>query len=736
MSPDRLRVAVIGGGANCEHEVSLASAASAVRALAGRHEAVPLVIGPDGRWLDADRRDLGFSGAAEALVSCDVVLPVVHGPAGEDGTLAALCELARLPYVGSGVGAGALAMDKWATKLVAQAVGVCTAPGVLLTEATVRDFRMTHPVVVKPVAAGSSHGVRLARRPEELAEALTVAFALDSRVLVEDVVIGREIDLAVVGRPDGSRIVSPALEIVVDGLFDHATKYGGSADFRLPAALDDNEAAALRRAAVRVFDALGCDGLARVDFFLTSAGPVLIEVNTVPGLTEHSQAPLMLAAAGLPYPDLLDLLVRDAMHRGPRRPGDGPGPGGTSRGPDGGHSGPGDTPGESDDGHGGSDDGHNSSGGAAAPVGRAGPAASPESAAGAGVVRTRETWPDVAKGTCILLVVLWHVLTKHYLKIDWHTSIPVPGLWGALGEGLLPLRMPLFFTISGLFAAGVVARPWGQVLGRRALPLAYLFLLWTAIQALVLAFTPGFDTLHAHGPAEYLRLVTVDPTNLWYLEALVLYTVVARVSRGWPTVPLLLGAAALSALAATHVLWGETDRNQVLANLTFFLAGLRLATQVRGLAARASTRRLLITVATFAGLVGVMETLGAQTWWGVWPAVSVVGVTAGVTAAAWTARQVPSVARRLAYLGRRTLPVYLMHMPLLAVADRALRAPLFPVPSPAVAPAVALAVVEPIAVGAALVGICLRLHRVLAERAAWVVRAPWAGFPPSAPVTP
>jgi D-alanine-D-alanine ligase len=277
-----------------------------------------LTIDRDGMWRDREDRPLGITGAAHVLRSCDVAVPAVHGPRGEDGTLAALFELAGLPYVGSGVPAGAIAMDKWVTKLVAEALGVATAPGRLLTEATAPSYPWTHPVVVKPVTAGSSHGVTLVREPAGLGPALDAALALDRRVLVEDVVDGREIDIAVLGRSDGERIASPALEIVADGLFDYATKYGGDADFRIPAALDEVVAKELADSAVAVFDALGCAGVARVDFFLTGAGWVLNEVNTMPGFTEASQAPKMFAAAGLPYPELLDLMITDALRAGPR----------------------------------------------------------------------------------------------------------------------------------------------------------------------------------------------------------------------------------------------------------------------------------------------------------------------------------------------------------------------------------------------------------------------------------
>ncbi|TWG98347.1 D-alanine-D-alanine ligase [Nocardioides sp. J9] len=309
-------MAVIGGGQSCEHEVSLASAASVAAALpADEFEVVPLTIGRDGTWRDRGGRPIGLSGAAQVLRGCDVVFPAVHGPRGEDGALAALCELAGLPYVGSGVRPGALAMDKWATKLVADAIGIATAPGVLVTRATAGHLQWTRPVVVKPVAAGSSQGVSLAERPEDLGPALEVALALDDRALVEDVVVGREVDVAVLRRADGSLLVPPALEIVADGLFDYDAKYGGHADFRVPAALEERDAKALEDAAVRVFEALGCAGVARVDFFLTEDGPVLNEVNTMPGMTAHSQAPRMFEAAGMSYPQLLAELVRAALGR-------------------------------------------------------------------------------------------------------------------------------------------------------------------------------------------------------------------------------------------------------------------------------------------------------------------------------------------------------------------------------------------------------------------------------------
>jgi D-alanine-D-alanine ligase len=309
----RTRVAVIGGGQSCEHGVSLASAAGIARALDGAgHDVVALTIGRDGTWSDGDR-GVDLATAVDLLRTCAVAVPALHGPRGEDGTVAALCDLAGVPYVGSGVGAGALAMDKWATKLVARDLGIGVADGALLTPATAAAYRWTGPVVVKPVAAGSSHGVALVRDPADLRVALEAAFALGDRVLVEAFVVGREVDVAVLGRPGGLRVVAPALEVVVDEIFDHGTKYDGSADFRVPAPVTDAEREALEAAAVRMYDALGCAGVARVDFFLTDSGPVLNEVNTMPGFTEQSQVPRMFAAAGTSYAELLDLLVRDAL---------------------------------------------------------------------------------------------------------------------------------------------------------------------------------------------------------------------------------------------------------------------------------------------------------------------------------------------------------------------------------------------------------------------------------------
>lgn len=313
------QVLVIGGGQNPEHEVSLASAAAVAAALRmGGHAVTAVTIDRDGVWR-ADGIPPGTSPAAslqQALplfAASDVVFPAVHGARGEDGALAALCALAGVPVVGSALGAGAIGMDKWATKLVAQAVGLRTARGRLVAAEDIGDVEFDGAVVVKPVTAGSSHGVSLVTEEGDLLTALRGAARFDRRILVEEVVHAREIDVAVLREKGGVRWAAPPLEIHAPGLFDTATKYDGTARFTVPAQLDASATSALKRAAIAMFDALGCGGVARMDFFLTDDGPVLNEVNTMPGLTAASQVPRMFAAAGVDYVDLVGRLVRAAV---------------------------------------------------------------------------------------------------------------------------------------------------------------------------------------------------------------------------------------------------------------------------------------------------------------------------------------------------------------------------------------------------------------------------------------
>lgn len=309
---------VIGGGQNAEHGISLKTAAAVGEALrSSGFEVSTVTIGRDGIWTDG-QRPLGTSAAASLaaalplLEQADVVFPAVHGPCGEDGTLAALCALIQKPVAGSGLRAGAIGMDRWTTKLVAEAIGIRTVPGRLVRAADVGDIAFETDVVVKPVSAGSSDGVTVARDAVQLDEALLAASRYDDQILVEHVVPGREIDVAVLCEADGSRWTPPPLEIRGRGLFDTATKDNGTARFTVPARLGSTDRARLTQAALALFDTLGCAGVARMDFFLTDNGPVLNEVNTLPGMTAESRVPRMFAVAGVPYEELVARLVSAA----------------------------------------------------------------------------------------------------------------------------------------------------------------------------------------------------------------------------------------------------------------------------------------------------------------------------------------------------------------------------------------------------------------------------------------
>jgi threonine dehydratase len=338
----------------------------------------------------------------------------------------------------------------------------------------------------------------------------------------------------------------------------------------------------------------------------------------------------------------------------------------------------------------------------------------------------RETWPDVAKGVCIVLVVLWHVVTKHYQRVEWDTSISWSAAWGTLGEQLLPLRMPLFFTISGLFAVGAVARPWPVLLRTRVAGFFYLYALWLLIHTAVMWSTPTFDTARARSAGALIDQLTISPTNLWYLFALALYFAVARATRRVPTAWLLTAALVLSAAAAADLLPVVSNRGQVYQNLLFFLAGLRLRPTIQTYASTASVRRLVAAGAAYAAALLAMASAGAQRWPGVWPAVSVLAVAFGIAAAVMIARHLTRAARALSGLGTRTLPVYVMHLPLLAVVDRVLRGPL-----DVLEPRTALvAALEPVALTALLIVVCLLLERVLRRRGTgWLFAMPGSRRP-------
>ncbi|MCI0157559.1 D-alanine--D-alanine ligase [Leifsonia shinshuensis] len=310
------RVAVIGGGANDEHDVSLASAAAVVRAVRALGlTAVPLTIDRRGGWQLADG-PVAAAHAITVLSSCDVAFPVLHGVDGEDGAIAGLLRLTGVPFVGSPVRAGALGMDKWLTKLVAEELGIPTAPGVLVDDRfDSAHLRLEPPFVVKPTPGGSSNGVSVVREAGQLSAAVATARAAGGTALIEAFVSGREVDIALFRDRDGALRAGSTLEIgVADGaVFDREQKYDGSASFTLPARVTAAEHAAIEGAARALYDTLGCAGVARFDFFVTAEGVVLNEVNTTPGFTEQSQVPRMFAAKGLDYPGLVAALLAAAL---------------------------------------------------------------------------------------------------------------------------------------------------------------------------------------------------------------------------------------------------------------------------------------------------------------------------------------------------------------------------------------------------------------------------------------
>ena len=365
-TPDhgRVRVAVVFGGRSNEHAISCVSAGSVLRNLdPERFEVVAVGITPEGSWvltdgdpdslaianrqlpgvssesgtelaLTADPRRAGqlvslAPGGAEVLVSVDVVFPVLHGPYGEDGTIQGLLELAGVPYVGAGVLASAAGMDKEFTKKLLMAEGLPIGDyAVLRPSETTLDAkqldRLGVPAFVKPARGGSSIGVSRVNNRQELPAAIAHARQHDPKVIVESAIIGRELECGVLEFPDGTMQASTVGEIRVagvrgreDSFYDFATKYlDDAAELDVPAKIDDDVSDAVRGLAIRAFKAIDGRGLARVDFFLTEDGPLINEVNTMPGFTKISMYPRMWAASGVDYQTLLATMVDTALSRG------------------------------------------------------------------------------------------------------------------------------------------------------------------------------------------------------------------------------------------------------------------------------------------------------------------------------------------------------------------------------------------------------------------------------------
>jgi D-alanine-D-alanine ligase len=353
---DRIRLVVLFGGESAEHDVSCVTARHVLAAAdSDRYDVVPVAITRQGGWVTADAAAralaegpaalpdaLGAEGRAvepTSVVADDsavtVVLPLLHGPRGEDGTIQGLLELADVAYVGSGVLGSAVAMDKGAARVMAAAQDIPMAHGELLDlRATALDAGPSahdlealarslggYPLFVKPANMGSSIGVSRAMSADEMAAAVTLAARYDEWVLVEEGVDGREIEVAVLG--DLHPQVSVPGEVrSASTFYDYEDKYlDGRAELLIPAPLDEAATAEVQALALRAYNALRCEGMARVDFFYEEAGRgfLLNEVNTIPGFTPISMYPKLWEASGLAYSALIDRLVDLALERHRRR---------------------------------------------------------------------------------------------------------------------------------------------------------------------------------------------------------------------------------------------------------------------------------------------------------------------------------------------------------------------------------------------------------------------------------
>ena len=348
--PVKCRVMLLFGGQSAEHDVSRVTAVAVARALdPAKYDVVPVGITTDGRWLsagearrmlDAGRDALPAAFAVEgdlvplpsssrtgAVNEVDVVIPLLHGPYGEDGTVQGVLELAGLPYVGAGVLGSAVAMDKIAMKQMLAAAGLETARGLTLRDGhDVDEFvlrveaELGYPCFVKPANMGSSVGVAKARDRAQLRDAIANAFAYDEWLLAEEMVPGREIEVGVLG--DDPPVASLPGEVVpAADFYDYADKYeDGKAELRAPAPLSPAQTAEVQRLAVRAFEACRGEAMARVDFFLRDDGVFVVnELNTIPGFTPISMYPRLWEVSGVSYPELLDRLIELAIARAERR---------------------------------------------------------------------------------------------------------------------------------------------------------------------------------------------------------------------------------------------------------------------------------------------------------------------------------------------------------------------------------------------------------------------------------
>ncbi len=331
------RVAIIMGGRSSEREISLASARSVEAALdRDRYDVATVEIGHDGRWAlgDGGRKEIEGGSAAETLpvpsagnavtatlAGVEVVLPILHGPFGEDGTVQGMLELAGVPYVGAGVTASALCMDKDLFKAVMRDQGVPVTRNITLRNGAVPETPFGYPVFVKPARLGSSVGITKAHDEQELRAAVELAFRHDEKVLVEEFVSGVEVEVGVLGNREPFASLVGEIVVTNNEWYDYEAKYDeGEMDLVIPARITEEQTARVQELAVQTFVATECEGMARVDCFVTEAGDVLVnELNTIPGFTSTSVYAKLFEESGIPYRDLLDRLIELALERHERR---------------------------------------------------------------------------------------------------------------------------------------------------------------------------------------------------------------------------------------------------------------------------------------------------------------------------------------------------------------------------------------------------------------------------------
>jgi len=338
----KVRVAIICGGKSSEHEISCISANGILNAI-DRSTFEPVLIGitKSGKWLllpedtsfiiqngalpTVPESGLEISITSQGLFSggknlaIDVVFPILHGPYGEDGTIQGLFEMIGLRYVGSGVLASAVSMDKSYSKPIFAAAGLKVAPGTVVTSSNFElPSNLKYPLFVKPARSGSSRGTTKVKQDSELKAAVESALAFDTKVIIEQAVVGKELECAVL-QSEGKTIVSPVGQIVISSkyeFYDFQAKYlDDSMQLvfpELPAGIEEK----IQAAALTAFNAAGCEGLARVDFFYSDLGEVVInEINTMPGFTPLSVYPKLIEKSGINYQQLITNLIKSAQTR-------------------------------------------------------------------------------------------------------------------------------------------------------------------------------------------------------------------------------------------------------------------------------------------------------------------------------------------------------------------------------------------------------------------------------------